>query len=417
MAETLLAVSSPRAGPETAEPEAPSEALLAGLLVVFRDEDVDRFNAEDHQALLDRLAVELPELAPLPPRTPADLGDRVDSLADDFVAERLARALVEMLGRHGPWDGSDALLSRLENLFRLFLTRERLDESAEIADTIRALSEDPHLTPEARGALQDSLGRLASLEVLATLVESLSSLSEQSVAATRRLIERLGSGAVQNLLRALIEEPSRSRRRRIFDLLGSLGPVVVNDATQWLADSRWYVVRNMVLLLRAVGDRSSLQEIRRCALHPNPRVRLEALRSLLTLDAHAPRDTLERGINDPDPTVVEGVITLAGERGIAESVDPLVALLAKWDPFGRRRSIRLSALGALGQLADPAALPRLGRFFRDWLVPIVAIEERRAAFECLASYPEPARRPLVQKGLTSRDLAICEICRRLAGRP
>ncbi len=48
---------------------------------------------------------------------------------------------------------------------------------------------------------------------------------------------------------------------------------------------------------------------------------------------------------------------------------------------------------------------------------VVALEERRAAFRLLASYPEAARAPYVAKGELSRDPMIRDICRGLAARP
>ena len=82
-------------------------------------------------------------------------------------------------------------------------------------------------------------------------------------AAAMRLIRLLGPGAIRGLLQVLVEEQVRTRRRRIFDLLSALGADVVPEATRWLGDPNWFVVRNMIALLRAVGDRSSLGVIRR----------------------------------------------------------------------------------------------------------------------------------------------------------
>ncbi len=415
LAQTLAAASIEAADGKTLGAAAPPDALLPELLVLFRDEDVDRYNPEDHQALFDRLSLELPDLGPLASGTPADLGDRVDSLADDVLAEQLASTLLELLERCGLRDDPHALVSRLETLFRLFLTRGRLDQATEIVETIRGLADDPQRPAEARSTLEETLGRMAGVDTLAALTTSLPQLTEQSLAPARRLVDRLGSIAVRSLLFVLMEEPQRSRRRRVFDILASLGPAVVPEAVQCLSDPRWYVVRNMVVLLRTIGDRSSLPEIRRCAFHPDLRVRLEALKSLLAFDLAGARELLRQAIHDPDPKVAEVAIALAGEHGTTEVADLLVDILTKWDPLGRRRPIRLKALWALGELAHPAALARLGRFFREWPVPLVSIEERRAAFESLRAYPEPARRPLVQKGLTSRDPVIREICRRLAG--
>ena len=81
----------------------------------------------------------------------------------------------------------------------------------------------------------------------------------------------------------LVQEKVRVRRRRI-STSSALGPDVVPEATRWLMDPNWYVVRNIIALLRTVGDRSSLATIRRLTGHADLRVRLEALRTVLELD-------------------------------------------------------------------------------------------------------------------------------------
>ena len=145
-------------------------------------------------------------------------------------------------------------------------------------------------------------------------------------------------------------------------------------------------------------------------LHPDLRVRLEAIKHLLAYDPEVPRDLLARAIHDPDPKLAEAAVTLAGNYGIKEAVDPLLEIVADWDVFGRRRSIRVKALKALGELADPVALPRLKRFFRNWLVPLVSLDERRAAYRSLQTYPAEARTTLVERGLRSHDEEIRRIC-------
>jgi len=85
-------------------------------------------------------------------------------------------------------------------------------------------------------------------------------------------MDALGKAAARGFLVALAEEQDKSRRRRILDLLVSLGPVIVQPATELLSDERWYVVRNMIVLLQRVGDASALPEVRRCAEHYDLRV-------------------------------------------------------------------------------------------------------------------------------------------------
>jgi hypothetical protein len=59
-------------------------------------------------------------------------------------------------------------------------------------------------------------------------------------------------------------------------------------------------------------------------------------------------------------------------------------------------------------------LPRLGRFFHEWPFPLVALEERRAAYRFLHSYDVAARASWVARGQKSRDPVIRDICRGLA---
>ena len=85
--------------------------------------------------------------------------------------------------------------------------------------------------------------------------------------------------------------------------------------------------------------------------------------------------------------------------------------------MGKRRSLRVKALKALGELGDPSVLPRLDRYFASALVPLIALEERRVAYRSLALYPPEARRPLVERGLRSRDPEIRRICEALRREP
>ncbi len=169
----------------------------------------------------------------------------------------------------------------------------------------------------------------------------------------------------------------------------------------------------MVLLLRRVHDKSAMGEILRCADHPDLRVRLEAIRALFAFDSAVPRDLLARTIHHPDPRLAEAAVLLTGQHGITQAIDLLVEILTKWDFFGRRRSIRLKALRALADMADPAVLPRIARFFREWPFPLVALEERRVAYRLLASYDPAVRAPYVARGERSRDSVIRDICRGL----
>ena len=363
----------------------PDPALLAELSVLFRDDDIDRYNPEEHQSLLEAAAIEVPVLVTA--QEIPELGERLETVTDEALAERLAQTSVELLVRFAGREGTDTLLARIDSLFRSLLSSGRLDLATTLAEDLRRIADESDSRPSVRAQVDETLARMATSESVAAMLDAFARGGSASSAVARRLLDALGKAGARGFLLALAEEKDKSRRRRILDLLVSLGPVIAAPARDLLADERWYVVRNMIVLLQRVGDRSALAAIRHAANHYDLRVRLEAIKWLLAYDPEVPHDLLEKAINDPDVKLAEAAIVLAGSYGIKEAADPLLAIVDGFDLLGKRRSLRLKALKALGDLGDPAVLPRLDRYFRSPLLPMVVARGAAGRFPLPADVP------------------------------
>ncbi len=392
--------------------EAPSPSIIGDLVELFGEDDVDRFNPPDHAALLEQVAIQIPQVPTDVITTTDRLGKRVETVANDALTRQLARTIVELVGILGASRPPQSILTRLDALFRSHLSAGEFEEALELIQRLQEIAMST-TSDELRYAIHESFGRLATGETIEALIESLHRSPPEKARAIQRLTEVLGAGARRNLLIALTEESNRSRRRRLFDFIASLGPVMVPEVTGLLSDSRWYVLRNMIVLLRTVNDRTSLPEIRKLARHRDLRVRMEAIKSLFALDTGVPAELLDNVIHDPDPKLAETAIALVGASRIKEGVEPLLRVLAGNDIFGGRRSLRVKAIRALGELGEGAALPQLQRFFSDSILPWPSREERMAAWESLAGYPPESRIDLVERGLRSRDARVREICQRI----
>ncbi|MGH7315047.1 MAG: HEAT repeat domain-containing protein, partial [Candidatus Rokuibacteriota bacterium] len=384
---------------------------FAAMAALFREEDVDRYNPEDHRALLaQKPTLDLAGIAVELAADPDAFGS--DTESDDAIERRVVTTLLDMAAV-SPDVAQPLVLGRLRDVCSRALQVNRLAQAISIVHAVRELAADPSQT-ERRETLDAFLINLADAETMAALVAASRQPGGPPFVQVQTFVLALGASAACGLLEALAAEPDRGRRLRLIELAASLGAAIVPETRRLLADSRWYVVRNMVLLLRRVQDRSAMREILRCADHPDLRVRLEAIRALFAFDSRVPRDLLARTIHHPDPRLAEAAVLLSGQHGITQATDLLVAILLRWDFFGRKRSLRLKALRALADLADPAVLPRIGRFFRERPFPLVGLEERRAAYRLLSLYDAAARAPWVARGEKSRDSVIRDICRGLA---
>ena len=406
-----LAEAHEEMGPSPAGglPEPPAD--FAEMAALFREEDVDRYNPEDHRALLaQKPTVDLDAIAVEVAADPDAFGP--DTESDDAIERRVVTTLLDMTAS-SPEIVRPLVLGRLRDIFVRALQQSRFAQAIGIIRAVRDLTADPSLAAR-REALEEFLANLADAPTLAALVAASRQPGGPPFVQVQTLILALGASASRGLLEALAAEQDRGRRLRLIELAASLGAAIVPETRRLLADPRWYVVRNMVLLLRRVQDRSAMSEILRCADHADLRVRLEAIRALFAFDSKVPRDLLARTINHPDPRLAEAAVLLSGQHHITQATDLLVEILLRWDFFGRHRSLRLKALRALADLGDAAVLPRLGRFFRERPFPLVPIDERRSAYRYLSSYDVAARAPWVARGEKSRDPVIRDICRGLA---
>jgi hypothetical protein len=397
--------------PESTAPAPPAADL--NLLRIFSDDDIDRFNPPDHQALLESVTVNLPTLSGKM-LTVERLGDSVETVADAELDRVLCETLFALAETHGDRRPPSALFVRIEGVLRGQLLTGRFKDALVTIERLRVMEGAASLHPVIRENAQLTIARLADPEVTANLLASIARAQVRST-EMQRVVEALGSPAIHALLVALNEEENRSRRRRLYDFAISLGPAIVPEARTFLADERWFVVRNMIVLLREVHDRTSVRDIRRCADHADMRVRLQAIKTLLTYDSALPRTLLDRAINDPDPKLAETAIMLSASYGIKEAVDPLLRVVAERDLLGIRKQTRMHAIRALGELAEARALVGMQQFFTDSILPWPPRDERRLAFESLAGYAADARLPIVEKGLKSRDPIVRDICLKLKG--
>ena len=105
-----------------------------------------------------------------------------------------------------------------------------------------------------------ALAGLASERPVAVLVGAVRRASAGELDDLHRLVDRLGREPVRRLLVALGEAEDRSVRRSLFNFLQAHASAVVEVAPDVLRDPRWFVVRNVLSVLYAVGDRRALEK-------------------------------------------------------------------------------------------------------------------------------------------------------------
>ena len=113
------------------------------------------------------------------------------------------------------------------------------------------------------------------------------------------LIERLGLA------------PTWDERRYWMDILDKIGGDARQMILQSLNDERWYLVRNLLIILGKEVDHSSLKIIQPLTNHPHPQVRLEAMRYLFSCNPATANRQLLRELESDDPDAQLAAIQIA----------------------------------------------------------------------------------------------------------
>ncbi len=198
--------------------------------------------------------------------------------------------------------------------------------------------------PSVTGAIW---GDLATSERLGPIL----SQEPIDVEALDGLLPKLGPKAVEPMIEALTESDSRQTRRVLLDRLKDMGPSVAAFAVARLADSRWFVQRNMLTIIGSLPEVPEGFRPDDFFRHPDDRVRREALRILIDSPNHRERAVC-RAISDSD----ERTVRLGLASALIDCPKPAVPLVISRAAHGLSDDQRVAAIRVLGRLGNAQAL-------------------------------------------------------------
>lgn len=170
------------------------------------------------------------------------------------------------------------------------------------------------------------------------------------------LLRPMGIAAAKPLLAALAESRSRATRRAVLDRLATLGPDIAALVEARLRDSRWFVVRNMLMVLREADCKVASRTVNRFVHHTDARVRREAI-LLLLRNAESADEALLAGLKDADKGVLRAALQAARTRMPEVAVPVLAQRVVEDMEFPPE--FRVMALHVLGRTSSTLALDAL----------------------------------------------------------
>ncbi len=197
--------------------------------------------------------------------------------------------------------------------------------------------------------------------IIPQALDGFSSKDEKNRELYRRLIRIIGDRAVEPALIRLIESNDSMERRNLINLLIGFGEAVRPKLEIYLFDERWYVVRNMAVILGEIKSEKSLNPLSRAVMHKDSRVKREVIKALTRIGGKKVSAFLLQLLPAAPEQFALMIINSLGVLGDSSATDPLIAIVRKRDPLHRNYELRKESIAALAKLKNPDAIEALGR--------------------------------------------------------
>ena len=369
------------------------------------------------RALMPLLPLAGPESAPsgdgaAAPSAGTEIGstgasELLSALGESELHAHLLRVLGEAVSLWGREPAGERSALRLAHEFAATLDLGDLDAAQRLATLVMA-------TPSAEAQETACRGGVTAA------VRALRSVERQASPSIVVILVTLGERALPAVIEALTEENDLSVRKRLIEVIVRQGQAAVRHLLPCLDDPRWYVVRNAVFILRRLGYREMLPQLRTRIATVRPQVVAEILKSMVAFEDPEWLPFLQRELDSGDDQRQLGAI------GVASRIRHPQVVQSLSDRLRQRINLRLrddavtvELICGLGRLRDAAALPVLQQVveLKQWRYPFPIASLRREAAVSIAMLEGPEARRAAIAFTRDRDHDLAAAVRAAMQRP
>jgi HEAT repeat protein len=203
------------------------------------------------------------------------------------------------------------------------------------------------------------------------------------------LTRQVGIPFAEPLIMRLAEEQSISLRRTYLDFLLALGENARDAVIANLTDRRWFVVRNLIIVLRNLNDQSVVNHILSLAEHLHTRVRQEVVKTLQHFNDPEADRLLLHAMDHSDKELRLSAVQLAENSRSPDVFNRLLGFLKKRAMTSSDFELKIAVIRTLAKMKNIDAIPELMRLMRgkNFLHPILFNCLKEEVVRSLGYYP------------------------------
>jgi hypothetical protein len=299
-------------------------------------------------------------------------------------------------------------VKNIKRIADMKMESNRITEVVEMLKRLKAFSTSLRIT-EKKDAIRDVINKFGSVEDIKKVLGS-----PVAPETLDEYLLTLGTDSINSMIEVLGELEDRKLRRLLCNVLAECAIKDMELFGKFLKDGRWFLVRNIVMILGMTKDARAVKFIEQVVSHPELRVRREAIKALESIRAPEARRPLMAFLRDDDSTARVNALRALRRYGDGELLKFLREQIENEDfklkPFAEKREF----LDAFGEVGKDEAFPVLSGFFKKkgFFRRDENLELRASAAYGLGRIGTPEAIAMLESEANSKKSLLREACQR-----
>ena len=207
--------------------------------------------------------------------------------------------------------------------------------------------------------LKEAVDRAGDKERIRYIINALNDRKDMEFSSVEHYLSLLNSNVISSMIEMLRHLRFFPARRMVCEVMAHVGKDRVQMVGEGVFDSRWYVVRNVSIVLGKIGKSECVEFLKSAMGHSDSRVRREAVRSLIGIEGQEAGEVLLLALNDSENMLRSMGIRALTQRGDIRAARFLMQMVQDKKFKERPSEERKLILDALAHLGRDKAIPVL----------------------------------------------------------
>lgn len=254
---------------------------------------LDAFTAED----VAHLEIESPSESDY-----EDVKIRLE-MDSDIKLYKISNIIFELFWQTRDKNELGAITSIMKSLLGYLVNNGNMENLIDLLKKVYITANDEDTPVEIKEALGEVVYHAGSpdiIKAMGPLIDNHTDLDEETL---NEFVAYLEKNAITSFIELLGELKNYSSRKIVIHILTEIGRKDIDALLKGLADRRWYLVRNIVLIIKQIGNMETAQQLITKVRHTDIRVKTEVIKTIGDLKIQPSLPFLEQNLDATEQQV------------------------------------------------------------------------------------------------------------------